>query len=185
MPQNDETIRALRDALTVSPDNMALRRHLAELLISAGKLSEAVDEYRHALGISPRDDSLRLPLARLYMDLGNDSAALVIVEEVLKQRSPPAAAYQVYAQLLLNTNQPDRRRTPTAKPSRRIRRSPTPTWPASWASIPKRESRPKRRNSTMTTAASACPRMKAAKLTSPPSWSVPKSPLPTSAAWNR
>ncbi len=108
MPQNDETIRALRDALTVSPDNMALRRHLAELLISAGKLSEAVDEYRHALGISPRDDSLRLPLARLYMDLGNDSAALVIVEEVLKQRSPPAAAYQVYAQLLLNTNQPDR-----------------------------------------------------------------------------
>ena len=108
MPHNDETFRALREALSVSPDNIALRRHLAELLVSAGKLNEAVTEYRQALGISPRDDSLRLPLAKIYMDLGNDSAAMVIVEEILKQRSPPPAAYLVYAQVLLNTNQPDR-----------------------------------------------------------------------------
>ena len=108
MPHNDETFRALREALSVSPDNIALRRHLAELLVSAGKLNEAVTEYRQALGISPRDDSLRLPLAKLYMDLGNDSAASVIVEEILKLRSPPPAAYLVYAQVLLNTNQPDR-----------------------------------------------------------------------------
>jgi AAA+ superfamily predicted ATPase len=108
MPNHDETVRALRDALAASPDNMVLRRHLAELLVSAGKLSEAVIEYRQALSLSPRDDSLRLPLATVYKDLGNDSAALVIVEEILKQRAPPPAAYYLYAQLLLHTNQPDR-----------------------------------------------------------------------------
>jgi AAA+ superfamily predicted ATPase len=108
MPNHDETVRALRDALVASPENMVLRRHLAELLVTAGKLSDAVTEYRQALSLSPRDDSLRLPLATLYKDLGNDSAALVIVEEVLKQRAPPPAAYHLYSQLLLNTNQPDR-----------------------------------------------------------------------------
>ena len=108
MPSNDDTIRALRQALELSPDNLALRRHLAEMLVSAGRLSDAVSEYRQALSRAPRDDSLRLPLAKVYRDLGNESAAMVIVEEILKDRSPPPEAYCVYALLLLNSNQPDR-----------------------------------------------------------------------------
>jgi len=104
----DETIRAIREALAVSPENVPLRRHLAESLTAAGRFSEAVAEYRQALSLAPHDDQLHLGLARAYMLTGNASAGFVIVEELLKRRDPPPAAHLLYCRLLLGANQPDR-----------------------------------------------------------------------------
>ena len=105
MVGGEETLRALRDALAVSPDNVPLRRHLAEVLASLGQYAESVAEYRFALSLAPDENGIRLGLARAYMNLGNTSAALVIVEEITKQRTVPAEAYLLYAQLLLGTRE--------------------------------------------------------------------------------
>ena len=104
----DDTIRALREALALSPDNLPLRRHLAETLLAAGRSGDAVAEYRQALSLAPHDVQVRLGLANAYMLAGNASAAFVIVEELLKQRHAPAAAQLLYCRLLLGNHQPDR-----------------------------------------------------------------------------
>ena len=40
---SDETIQALREALTHSPDNVPLRLHVAQLLLDAKTLDEAIE----------------------------------------------------------------------------------------------------------------------------------------------
>ena len=59
----DETIRALREALKFSPDNVALRKHLAEVLSGYGRAAEAEKELREAIGAAPGDASLKVLLA--------------------------------------------------------------------------------------------------------------------------
>jgi len=108
MASGEETIRALRKALAISPDNVPLRRHVAEVLMSLGRFDEAVAEYRQALATAPRDDHVRLGLAQAYMNLGNTSAAIIVVEEILKQTTAPAEAYLLYSRLLLATDEPQR-----------------------------------------------------------------------------
>lgn len=41
MPHSDDSVRALREALQLSPDNIPLRQHLAETLLSSGRADEA------------------------------------------------------------------------------------------------------------------------------------------------
>ena len=41
MASGDQKIQALRDALKVSPDNLPLKQHLAESLLSVGRPEEA------------------------------------------------------------------------------------------------------------------------------------------------
>ena len=41
---SEDALQALREALRVSPNNIALRQHLAELLLSRGLAEEAVKE---------------------------------------------------------------------------------------------------------------------------------------------
>ena len=53
MAINEETINALRLALLATPDNIPLQKHLAELLVGAGRFEEAEQVYRAALAQSP------------------------------------------------------------------------------------------------------------------------------------
>lgn len=105
---NDQAISALREALKVSPENVPLRRHLAQTLLSLGRIQEAVAELRHALSLDGRDVPTKLALAEAYQSSGNLSAAFVIVEELTQSPATPAAAHLLHSRLLLASDHADR-----------------------------------------------------------------------------
>ena len=97
----DDRVRALREALAHSPDNVPLRKLLAETLLGSGRADEAEEEFRESL-LRDRDNvELKLGLARAFQQQGKVSHAIVIVEQMIKQRDTPAAAYLLHARLLL------------------------------------------------------------------------------------
>ncbi|MGC1272469.1 MAG: AAA family ATPase [Planctomycetaceae bacterium] len=94
-------VAALRAALSVSPDNVPLRSHLAATLLKYGRAADAVTEYREALHQAGDDVSLKIGLAKAYDRLGKTSHAIVIAEELVRRGDPPAEGYLLYARLLL------------------------------------------------------------------------------------
>lgn len=107
-PSADDPLNALREALRVSPDNLPLRKHLAESLLSSGRGEEALKEFREAISRSPEDASLKLGLARAYFHLGKNGEALVIVESLIQKPDTPARAYILHARLLLRAGDAER-----------------------------------------------------------------------------
>lgn len=101
MAGRDDPLASLREAIRISPDNIPLRLHLAESLLARGELAEAETEFKHALARSPQHTGLKLGLARAFFQAGKDSAALVIVEDLLKERDTAAGVYLLHARLLL------------------------------------------------------------------------------------
>jgi SpoVK/Ycf46/Vps4 family AAA+-type ATPase len=95
-----DPIETLRQAVSLSPENAPLRRHLGDLLSAAGRHEEAVEEYREALVRDPSDE-LRLSLARAFLSLGRTGEAAVLVDVVL-EGGPSAAALVLKSRLLLN-----------------------------------------------------------------------------------
>ena len=108
MPGADDSLRALQEAIRVSPDNLPLRQHLAETLLSAGRPEEAEKEFRGALQQSPDNVTLKLGLASAFSQQGKDSPAMVIVEDLLKSQSVSPRAYILHARLLLKANEVER-----------------------------------------------------------------------------
>src|SRR5215204_3831289 len=96
-----EPIETLRLAVSHSPDNAPLRRHLGDLLSAAGRHEEALEEYREALALDPSDE-LRLALARAFLSLGRTGEAAVLVDVVLDADGSSAAALVLKSRLLLN-----------------------------------------------------------------------------------
>jgi len=105
---NDQAIQSLREALRVSPDNVPLRRHLAEMLMGIGRFGEAEKEFREALSLAPDDAALKVGLARAFYQQGKNGQALVLVEALLHQANSPAAAYVLHARLLLRAGEVER-----------------------------------------------------------------------------
>jgi AAA+ superfamily predicted ATPase len=99
-PHGDDTIRALREALRASPQNSALRLHLAEMLLSHGQAEEAEKAFREGLAQSPNSLPMTLGLARAFYQQGKHSHALVIVEDLVKRPHAPARAFLLQAKLL-------------------------------------------------------------------------------------
>jgi len=108
MIPSDDTIAALREALRVSPANVPLHKHLAEILLKMGHFEESQAAYREALALVPHNVDLTLGLAGAYYQQQKNSAALVIVEDLIKQSDPPAAVYILHAKLLLRAGEPQR-----------------------------------------------------------------------------
>lgn len=106
----EDNIRALREALGFSPDNVALRKHLAEVLIGYGRADEAERELREAVNLAPSDHAIKVTLARVYLQLGRSSHALVILEDLAK--NVPAlftpAVRVMFAQALHRTGDAER-----------------------------------------------------------------------------
>src|SRR5437660_596074 len=98
---NDQVIASLREALKLSPDNVPLRRHLADTLMTMARYAEAEQEYRQALSQSPDDSSIKLALARAFYQQDKNTQSLVIVEDLLKGKGTPAGTYVLHARLLL------------------------------------------------------------------------------------
>lgn len=97
----NEALRALREAVLVSPDNVPLRQHLANTLLHSGRPKQAEKEYREALVHAPEDPALKLGLARAFCRQGEYSNALVIVEGLVQRPDVSAETRVLYARLLL------------------------------------------------------------------------------------
>lgn len=100
-PAVSDPIETLRQAVSLSPENAPLRRHLGDLLSAAGRHEEAHQEYRQALALEPSDE-LRLALAGAFLRLGRTGEAAVLVDVVLDGDGASAAALVLKSRLLLN-----------------------------------------------------------------------------------
>ncbi|MBG8552464.1 ATP-binding protein [Hymenobacter guriensis] len=105
-PLNPADLQPLLDALSFSPDNVPLRRHVAALLRQAGRLPEAEEHYRTGLRQAPDDEELQLGLAETYAALQKTSAALVVLEELLRTHPDHARAHLLHARLLARAGGP-------------------------------------------------------------------------------
>lgn len=103
MSSADETIRSLREAVRVSPDNTPLRQHLARTLLGLGRFAEAEIEIRQALALAPESQELKIDLANAYFQQEKISQALVVLEDVARRPESPGRAHVLYAYLLLRT----------------------------------------------------------------------------------
>ena len=83
----DATIRSLREALTASPDNLPLRRLLADTLFAYGHYPEAEAELLLCLKRAPKDEAIALQLARTYRAQGKGSACAVVLEQLVDRGS--------------------------------------------------------------------------------------------------
>jgi AAA+ superfamily predicted ATPase len=113
MTSDDALIRALRAAIAATPDEVALRQHLGDLLMETGAFDDAVTAYREALDRAPDDTALQLSLARAYAGAGRDDVALVVLEQLLRQcaaqgTAPPAPALVQAARAYLEAGDPAR-----------------------------------------------------------------------------
>jgi AAA+ superfamily predicted ATPase len=105
LPPDPAAIQPLLEALAFSPDNLALRKHVAGLLLQSGRLPEAEELYRTGLRQAPQDADLQLGLAEAYAGLRKTSAAFVVVEELLEAQPEHARAHLLHARLLADTDQ--------------------------------------------------------------------------------
>ncbi|MEU8178855.1 AAA family ATPase [Microbispora hainanensis] len=80
---DDAGLHALREAARLSPDNLPLRRHLAEQLLTKGYLAEAETEFRAALVLSPQDPDVITGLAEAFVRQSAYGAALSALEPLL------------------------------------------------------------------------------------------------------
>ncbi len=103
-----DPLQTLRDALKHSPDNLPLRQHLAESLVNSGRLDEAEQEYKQAIAAAPNHVRFRTGLAEVYYRQSKNSAALVIIEDLLKKPDTPALAYLLHAKLLFRAGDVER-----------------------------------------------------------------------------
>lgn len=95
-----DPVAPLREALALSPENVPLRRHVADTLLAHGRPAEAEAEYRAALARAPADMDLQTGLLRAFLQQEKSSAALALVEEMVKRPAVPAEAFVIHARLL-------------------------------------------------------------------------------------
>ncbi|MEM9657233.1 MAG: AAA family ATPase [Planctomycetota bacterium] len=96
-----DPVESLRAALEVSPDNVPLRRHLADTLFAACRYAEAIDQYRTILDAEQNNPDVKLRLADAYLQDDRLGEAAVILESLLDATDPPAVACLLYARLCL------------------------------------------------------------------------------------
>jgi transitional endoplasmic reticulum ATPase len=79
---NNEAIRSLLEALSVSPDNILLRLHVAELMRNDKMYNEAAEQFQLVLEKSYGNEKAQLGLAECYFALKKFSAASIIYEQL-------------------------------------------------------------------------------------------------------
>src|SRR5689334_21349646 len=107
MAETDDMIEGLRQAVRLSPDNVPLRTHLGETLLTFGRPADAEKEFRAALQLKPDDTKLKFCLARAFEQQGKASAAIVVLEEIAKRQDVPPRARILYSRLLLAAGHDD------------------------------------------------------------------------------
>ncbi len=106
MAANEEALKNLLEALQFSPENVPLRKHVADMLVELGRYSEAEEHLRAALEIKPNSKVLKLGLATAYYHQGKNSIAFVVIEELLESATPPPEVFLLHAKLLVANGDP-------------------------------------------------------------------------------
>ena len=83
----NEGINQLIEALQVSPDNIPLRLHLAEMMIKANHTDQAAEQYSEVLKRSYGNTKARTGLAGIYYRQKKYSAAIIIYESLQKENA--------------------------------------------------------------------------------------------------
>jgi transitional endoplasmic reticulum ATPase len=103
MTNSVDPLFSLRAALKFSPDNIPLRQHIADTLLNRGEAAAAAIEYQQALALAPTNLDLKFGLARAYYQEEQDSAALVIIEDLLNRGETNATILTLHARLLMRS----------------------------------------------------------------------------------
>ena len=83
---DQQQIDSLKEALKHSPENLPLRKILAETLYKMARFDEAIDAFKNVLDLSPNDNFIKLQLADSYFNLEKSSIALIILEEITENQ---------------------------------------------------------------------------------------------------
>lgn len=97
---------ALREALRLSPNNPPLLLHVADAVLKSGGLVEAELIFKRVLALEPKSLPAKLGLVSAFFQQGKSSAALVIVETLVKEPNAPARALILHARLALQAGEP-------------------------------------------------------------------------------
>ncbi|MEV4835814.1 AAA family ATPase [Nonomuraea sp. NPDC049486] len=98
---DDPGLRALSEAARLSPDNLPLRRHLAEQLLGKGYLADAEAEFRAALVLAPKDPDIVAGLAEAFVRQSSYGEALSALEPLLAEGGYPPKVGVLAARALL------------------------------------------------------------------------------------
>lgn len=101
---DNNTIESLREALKFSPDNIPLRLHLAQTLLSLSKFDEAETEFQQILA-QENNEKAKFGLATIYYNRGEYSTCNVILEELIKSDTTDVGILVLYTRALLKENE--------------------------------------------------------------------------------
>ena len=101
----DQRIEALRAALNVAPDDIGLRRMLAEALVAADRDDEAIVELKRLVALAPGNDQVKVMLARCYARTNQQGAALVVLDELERLGGMSTEAWQLRGSLVASPRQ--------------------------------------------------------------------------------
>ena len=96
----EDIIKNLEEALQVSPDNLPLRRMLAQKLAEAKHPSESEKHWKIVLQQAPGDKAAQLGYAQACFEQEKYSTALVVLED-MSRHNPPLEAMLLYARALV------------------------------------------------------------------------------------
>lgn len=96
----EDIIKNLEEALQVSPDNLPLRRMLAQKLTDTHQYADAERHWKIVLQQAPGDKAAQLGYAQACYAQQKFSTALVVLEDMARQ-NPPLEAMLLYAKALV------------------------------------------------------------------------------------
>jgi SpoVK/Ycf46/Vps4 family AAA+-type ATPase len=96
-----DPVSPLREAIRLSPENLPLRKLLANSLLDTGRPDEAEVEFRVALDQAPDDPDSKIGLARAFAQQGKRSQAIVVLEDLAANAALTASQQVTLARLLL------------------------------------------------------------------------------------
>ncbi len=99
------TLNALREAVRLAPDNVALATHFVQQLIAALRYDEAEQQTRTLLARFPQLAELKELMAFIYYCQNKNSHALAIIETLTSVGQPTATALVLHAKLHYRSGQ--------------------------------------------------------------------------------
>ena len=103
MSEDGALIKAIREALNAAPDNVVLRKHLAEMLVQQAAYDEAEKEFRAILDLTPEDEAVQTALASIFMQQEKWMVALVLLEKLLQASNVAAMVWQMSVKAYIET----------------------------------------------------------------------------------
>ncbi|MEW4452389.1 AAA family ATPase [Bremerella sp. JC817] len=95
MSSSEESLRALEEALRFSPDNIPLRRHLADSLYGLGKFEAAIDHFKELTRQEPGNEGWPLRLADCFLQNNQVGEAAVVIERIVHGRDASPEAHML------------------------------------------------------------------------------------------